>query len=266
LPKKTTVRVPQQINKFIVSEEPITVGKQKVKKPGKKTNPRKPKQQFDDSEEPAPEPGSDHSKGHHRGDPRTHPFHSWLYQKIDPKVRAARRKKFFGSGRRKRELSEEILLEIYPKDEENTEEQSTVSVQSRFHAFHSWQYQKTDPALQQARRQRLWARHHQPLPPRQPPHTVKRRSTSDGGGISINLGVKRFTIEDSMMDMLQMEQSAPLDTRNENESTSWSKQVDLMVSSSSLAVAFSIFLVFFFIILSLLLSIFNNRRYIVRKL
>ena len=40
---------------------------------------------------------------------------SGLYQKIDPKVREARRKKFFGSGRRKRDTEEE--------DEDNLEEQ-----------------------------------------------------------------------------------------------------------------------------------------------
>ena len=51
---------------------------------------------------------------------------SGLYQKIDPKVREARRKKFFGSGRRKRETEEdEDNLE---EDEDNLEEDFVVAV------------------------------------------------------------------------------------------------------------------------------------------
>ena len=84
---------------------------------------------------------------------------SGLYQKIDPKVRAARRKKFFGSGRRKRDAGEEKEGEMVGK-EENLEEGLLLEVfdskhleenldgtregrahgsnpESRFHAFHS---------------------------------------------------------------------------------------------------------------------------------
>ena len=88
---------------------------------------------------------------------------SGLYQKIDPKVREARRKKFFGSGRRKRDtaeedegqmvgkenLEEDLLLEVFgSKDleegDQNTDARrkgradgSSQNSGSRFHAFHS---------------------------------------------------------------------------------------------------------------------------------
>ena len=75
---------------------------------------------------------------------------SGLYQKIDPKVREARRKKFFGSGRRKRDteedegnLEEDFLLEVLGSTD--LEEASRMgradasppNSESRFHAFHS---------------------------------------------------------------------------------------------------------------------------------
>ena len=88
---------------------------------------------------------------------------SGLYQKIDPKVREARRKKFFGSGRRKRDtteedegqmvgkenLEEDLLLEVFgSKDLEEGDQNTDASRKgrsdgspqnsgSRFHAFHS---------------------------------------------------------------------------------------------------------------------------------
>ena len=88
---------------------------------------------------------------------------SGLYQKIDPKVREARRKKFFGSGRRKRDakdeekeehkignLEEDLLLEVFgAKDLEEGGHNADGSrrgrakglmpqnSESRFHAFHS---------------------------------------------------------------------------------------------------------------------------------
>ena len=75
---------------------------------------------------------------------------SGLYQKIDPKVREARRKKFFGSGRRKRDteedegnLEEDFLLEVLgSKDLEDGSRKGRADVsppnsESRFHAFHS---------------------------------------------------------------------------------------------------------------------------------
>merc|ERR1711879_651300 len=62
---------------------------------------------FDEDEEPSPEP-----EPSHHGDPRHHAFHSWLFQKIDPKVREARRKKFFGRHRRKRNAIGNIFSHI----------------------------------------------------------------------------------------------------------------------------------------------------------
>merc|ERR1712062_132136 len=62
---------------------------------------------FDEDEEPSPEP-----EPSHQGDPRHHAFHSWLFQKIDPKVREARRKTFFGRHRRKRNAIGNIFSHI----------------------------------------------------------------------------------------------------------------------------------------------------------
>ena len=78
---------------------------------------------FDEDEEPSPEP-----EPSHHGDPRHHAFHSCktgnpfrdgthiffsgLFQKIDPKVREARRKKFFGRHRRKRNAMGNIFSHI----------------------------------------------------------------------------------------------------------------------------------------------------------
>merc|ERR1719391_1199774 len=125
---------------------------------------RQPKQQDPEDEDDQGEPVAEPEPSHHKGDPRTHAFHSWLYQKIDPKVREARRKKFFGSGRRKRDttgedegqmvgkenLEEDLLLEVFgSKDLEEGDQNTDASRKgrsdgspqnsgSRFHAFHSW--------------------------------------------------------------------------------------------------------------------------------
>lgn len=141
--------------------------------------------------------------------------------------------------------------------------QDGTEEESKFHAFHSWQHHPPPPSVQAARRQVLWSQHHQPgLSPTQ--HSVTRRSVP-GEGISINLGVKRITIEDSVLDMLEHRSSLEIEEVQKPEK--WSSQVDVMVTSSNLAVAFSIFLILFFVILSLLFSMFfNNKRYIVRKL
>ena len=82
---------------------------------------------------------------------------SGLYQKIDPKVRAARRKKFFGSGRKRRaaeddddeeeDISDDILLEVFnSKDTQGHNldlirkgraDRTLQNNDSRFHAFHA---------------------------------------------------------------------------------------------------------------------------------
>merc|ERR1712106_1192707 len=50
---------------------------------------RQPKQRDPADEDDKGEPVAEPEPSHHKGDPRTHAFHSWLYQKIDPKVREA---------------------------------------------------------------------------------------------------------------------------------------------------------------------------------
>ena len=82
---------------------------------------------------------------------------SGLYQKIDPKVRAARRKKFFGSGRRRRaveddddeeeDISDDILLEVFNSEDTQGHNFDPIrkgradgtlrNSDSRFHAFHA---------------------------------------------------------------------------------------------------------------------------------
>ena len=82
---------------------------------------------------------------------------SGLYQKIDPKVRAARRKKFFGSGRKRRaaeedddekeDISDDILLEVFNSEDtqghnldlirKGRADRTLQNNDSRFHAFHA---------------------------------------------------------------------------------------------------------------------------------
>ena len=82
---------------------------------------------------------------------------SGLYQKIDPKVRAARRKKFFGSGRKRRaaeddddeeeDISDDILLEVFNSEDTQGHNFDLIrkgrvdgtlqNNDSRFHAFHA---------------------------------------------------------------------------------------------------------------------------------
>ena len=82
---------------------------------------------------------------------------SGLYQKIDPKVRAARRKKFFGSGRKRRaaeddddeeeDISDDILLEVFNSEDTQGPNLDLIrkgrvdgtlqNNDSRFHAFHA---------------------------------------------------------------------------------------------------------------------------------
>ena len=101
--------------------------------------------------------------------------------------------------------------------------QKETNQHTRYHAFHSCkfvllfaliiahcisgQYEKVDLAQRKVRRQKLWEQHHQPLQSLQPSqpipglHSVTKRAVP--GGISINLGVKRIVIQDSVSDMLK---------------------------------------------------------------
>merc|ERR1712088_847005 len=156
----------------------------------------------EDQDEPVAEP----EPSHHNGDPRTHAFHSWLYQKIDPKVRAARRKKFFGSGRRRRavdddddeeeDISDDILLEVFNSEDTRGRNFDPIrkgradgtlrNNDSRFHAFHAWLHTPIDATARRARRQKLWRDYHS----KSERHSITKRSAPPAAeGISINLGV-----------------------------------------------------------------------------
>jgi len=228
-------------------------------------NTRKPKQ-FVDSSEPVaePEPGDDyHSPG---SNPRTHAFHSWLYQKIDPKVRAARRKKFFGSGRKKRQISDD-LLEIYSI--ESKQERTGKPTQNKdpsFHAFHLWQRQKVDQT-KSARRRKLLREGRSFGLLQQKPHSIAKRD-SNGEKISINLGVKRITIDDSLLDILPPETHRRTFVEQKSRGAESPPEVKyIMVPNSTVAVTFCMFVMLFFLALSVVFStVFQHKRYIIRKL
>ena len=59
-------------------------------------------------------------------------------------MRAARRKKFFGTGRKKRQIPDEYFEEIYSiepeEEEEERKDQETQIIDSSFHAFHLCEY------------------------------------------------------------------------------------------------------------------------------
>jgi hypothetical protein len=231
----------------------------KVLKPGT----RKPKE-FNDSPEPVaePEPGDDfHSHG---SNPRTHAFHSWLYQKIDPKVRAARRKKFFGTGRKKRQIPDELFDKIYSIDPTKGEEikvEKTEKTDPSYHAFHSWQRQTVDQT-KSSRRRKLVREGRSFALLQQKPHSIAKRD-SNSEKISINLGVKRITIDDSLLEIL------PPDTgrRTVVEQKTEVKYILVPNSSVALSLAFCMFLMLFFLALSVLFcTVFPHKRYLVRKL
>jgi len=229
---------------------------------------RKPKE-FDDSEEPVgePEPGSDyHSPG---SNPRTHAFHSWLYQKIDPKVRAARRKKFFGTGRKKRQIPDELFDKIYSIDTDEVEEneaKETEGSDPSYHAFHLWQRQKVDKTKSSRRRKMLREGRSFALL-RQKPHSIAKRD-SNSEKISINLGVKRITIDDSLLDILPPETQRRTVVEEKRQESETQREVKyIMVPNSSVALAFCMFVMIFFLALSVIFStVFRHKRYVIRKL
>jgi len=110
----------------------------------------------------------------HGSNPRTHPFHSWLFQKIDPKKSAARRKKFFGTGRKKRE----VFTEISQGEELNQSGEKIMRVR----------------------------------------RTSVITNPYEGEKISINLGVKRITIDEPSF----LDTPTPLHLTSEETSSPWS--------------------------------------------
>ena len=159
---RTAPRIPVNVEQKKVE----TSRKFKNKKPIKNKNKaRKPKEfeddrkadevkgEFDEEQEPAPEP--EPSGGHH-GNPRHHAFHSCkyslsltvvhqsklisspgLYQKIDPKVREERRKKFFGSGRRRRSTVDDDFREVHLDSEPRQQKERDGAAEINRHGFHS---------------------------------------------------------------------------------------------------------------------------------
>ena len=64
-----------------------------------------------------------------------------LYQKIDPKVREARRKKFFGSGRRRRSTGDEDFREVHLDSEARQQKERDGAAQINRQGFHSCKLQ-----------------------------------------------------------------------------------------------------------------------------
>jgi hypothetical protein len=114
-------------------------------------------------------------------------------------------------------------------------------------------HQPLDPS----RRQKLWDQHHRPAAPL---HSLARRAALEGV-ISINLGVKRILIEDSMEELLLGPQGLRAGAgvqagRREEEGR----------GGSGAALVLSGILVLLFLFLTFGLSVTSNkRRYAVRK-
>jgi len=109
-----------------------------------------------------------------------------------------------------------------------------------------------DPVLGKARREKLWRQHHGH-------HKDERRSMSKraaGEGISINLGVKRITIQDSVGDMLQHQKGIAMESQQLRGDAF--DQSDL--PSLNTIIAFSIFTLMVFLILTFGASIVTGRR------
>ena len=63
-----------------------------------------------------------------------------LYQKIDPKVREARRKKFFGSGRRRRSTVDEDFREVHLDSEPRQQKERDGAAQINRQGLHSCKF------------------------------------------------------------------------------------------------------------------------------
>jgi len=268
---KTKIPVQDQgsIGQQIFSEDPTIEQNHKNSIIHKVIRPisRKPKQ-FHDAPEPdaEPEPGDDyHSPG---SNPRNHAFHSWLYQRIDPKVRAERRKKFFGVGRRKRQIPESLLEDIYGSTVKKMRKEADQQqhADSTYHAFHQWQRQELDPT-KSSRRRKLLREGRSFAVKQQKAHSIAKRD-SNSEKISINLGVKRITIDDSLLDILPAEMRRRTLAKQESAGTESHREVKyIMVANSTMAVAFCMFVTLLFLALfALFSSAYPRKRYMLRKL
>lgn len=165
----------------------------------------------------------------------------------------------------KENLEEDLLLEVFgSKDLEEGDQNTDASRKgrsdgspqnsgSRFHAFHSWLHLPVDPVLGLARREKLWRQHHSHH--KEERRSIRKRAAAEG--ISINLGVKRITIQDSVGDMLQHEKGTAIESQQQLQVDTFG-QTDL--PSLNTIIAFSIFTLMVFLILTFGASIITSRR------
>merc|ERR1712223_1427896 len=112
-----------------------------------------------------------------------------------------------------------------------------------------------DATARRARRQKLWRDHHS----KSERHSITKRSPPPAAaeGISINLGVKRITIQDSVGEMLQTEKGTSVKNQHLGKSATFD-QTEL--PSLNTIIAFSIFTLMAFLILSFGASMLSGRR------
>jgi len=102
---------------------------------------------------------------------------------------------------------------------------------------------------------------------RQKPHSIAKRD-SNSEKISINLGVKRITIDDSLLDILPPKTQRRTIVEQKGRESETQREVKyIMVPNSSVALAFCMFVMIFFLALSVIFStVFRHKRYVIRKL
>ena len=130
----------------------------------------------------------------------------------------------------------------------------------------SGQRQKVDQTKSSRRRKRLREGRSFALL-RQKRHSIAKRD-SNGEKISINLGVKRITIDDSLLDILPPETYRRTLVEQKTGGAESQPEVKyIMVPNSTVAVTFCMFVLLFFLALSVVFStVFQHKRYIIRKL
>lgn len=255
--RMTTLRPFQQKSSTSRQKENITKGTTLGKTPQftEKTpdKPRKPKH-FDDEPIAEPEPQIDyHSPG---SNPKTHAFHSWLFQKIDPKVRAARRKKFFGSGRKKRQAKGKDILRTPVNDLSHLAFQAFAGKDElaglwpgSIHRPSPLSISRTsekDPGMGKGIEHSRGEAQHQlmdkVLQSRDKRDSTHHPSLQDGAKISINLGVKRITIDEPSL--LESMVSPSISARESSSLGTLASPViqTIIFSNHSLTAAFCLFL------------------------
>ena len=130
----------------------------------------------------------------------------------------------------------------------------------------SGQRQELDPT-KSSRRRKLLREGRSFAVKQQKAHSIAKRD-SNSEKISINLGVKRITIDDSLLDILPAEMRRRTLAKQVSAGTESHREVKyIMVANSTVAVAFCMFVTLLFLALFVLFSsAYPRKRYMLRKL